>query len=153
MFKYSMSGLDNVWLENGYTLTETPYGPAVHIEDPDGLDAAIAMSLVKKEGALGGKEVKFIRQLLGLSQKDAGRFVGVDAQTVARWEKGECQIGGAADKMIRLCYLAHASGDTTVTAAIEAVNFMDRAANGKFILTRHAEPAEWESTQSEAIPA
>ncbi|TRN63619.1 transcriptional regulator, partial [Pseudomonas syringae] len=37
MYKYKGSGLDGIFLKNGYTILETPYGEGVKIEDIDGL--------------------------------------------------------------------------------------------------------------------
>jgi hypothetical protein len=36
MYHYTESGLDNVWLANGYTVIETPYGKGVSVRDADG---------------------------------------------------------------------------------------------------------------------
>ena len=86
-YKYDMSGLDNVWLVNGFTTQETPYGNTVHIDDLRGLDLAIAKELIFKTPNLSGKAVRFLRQLSGLSQPDLANMLGKDTQTVARWEK------------------------------------------------------------------
>lgn len=40
-----------------------------------------------------GPELKARRLALGLSQYDLGRLLGVTANTVARWERGEMAIG------------------------------------------------------------
>lgn len=142
MYNYTLCGLDNVWLENGYTLRDTAYGQAVHIDDPDGLDLTIGLSLATKPGELTGKELRFLRQNLGLSQKDVGRIVGVDAQTVARWEKGETGINAAADKLVRLCFMAHVAGDTMTRETVAAINFIDKAVNARIVLTH---TRDWES--------
>jgi len=55
----------------------------VHIEDPEGLDHAIAIHLLQKQAPLSNKELRFLRQQIGLSQADLGMPVGADAQTVA----------------------------------------------------------------------
>ena len=42
LYKFDMSGLDNVWLVNGFTWHDTPYGKAIQIEDGEALTRAIA---------------------------------------------------------------------------------------------------------------
>ena len=95
-------GLENVWLENGYTIRQTPYGPAVTIHDVDGLTRAICMALTDKAGIVSGKEFRYIRQgSMALSQAALGKMPGVDEQSVARWEKTR-RVPKWADKLIRL---------------------------------------------------
>lgn len=137
MFKYTLCGLDNVWLKNGYTECETPYGRGVKFEDPEALDRAIGFAVAGKPGHLTGKEVRFFRQWLGLCQKDLGAQLGVDGQTVARWEKDQTEIGGAADKLLRLLFISHESGDTRLKEAVAKVNFIDRVANQRIVFSHN----------------
>ena len=88
MHHYTDGGLDNVWLENGYTIRQTPYGPAVTIHDMDGLTRAICMALTDKAVIVSGKEFRYIRQGgMALSQAALGKLLDADEQSVARWEK------------------------------------------------------------------
>lgn len=41
-YQYVQSGLEDVWLENGFEIVETPYGKSVKIDNPSQLDAAQA---------------------------------------------------------------------------------------------------------------
>ena|SRR3569833_258899 len=43
---------------------------------------------------------------MGLTQVELANRVRVSDQTVARWEKGETDIPGSADFMVRVLYLA-----------------------------------------------
>ena len=43
MYHFIESGLPNIWLRNGYTEENSPYGPTVAFEDIFGLHRAIAM--------------------------------------------------------------------------------------------------------------
>jgi hypothetical protein len=47
MYQYQESGLDNVWLVNGYSVIDDPdYGECVSISDTLGLHKAIAHNLI-----------------------------------------------------------------------------------------------------------
>ena len=85
MYQYKQSGLDNVWLVDGYQIVNTPYGEAVQFEDATSLDLAIANALINQTEPLTGKEFRFLRQQIGMSQSDVASFMHVDPQSVARW--------------------------------------------------------------------
>ena len=88
MYHYTDGGLRNVWLANGYEVRKTPFGEAVAIRDLEGLSEAICRALVEKAKPLTKTEFRYIRTSgLLLSQANLGSALGVDAQTVARWEK------------------------------------------------------------------
>jgi putative transcriptional regulator len=52
-----------------------------------------------------GEEARFFRIEFNMSQKILGELLGVDAQTVARWEKGQTAIPRTTDVAIRALYL------------------------------------------------
>ena len=68
MYHYTMCGLDNVWLENGYTEKKTAYGNAVSIDAVEDLHRVIALSLCDKPHRLTGKEFRFLRPTMNTSQ-------------------------------------------------------------------------------------
>lgn len=134
MHHYTDGGLENVWLENGYTVRETPYGPAVSIHDLDGLTRAICMALTDKAGILTGKEFRYIRQGgMSLSQAALGKMLGADEQSVARWEKTG-RVPKWADKLVRLIYIAHANGNEPIRRAIERARTVERLISQKIVL-------------------
>ena len=47
-------------------------------------------------------EVRRLRHRLGLSQTQLAAVVGVPANTIARWERGEMQMRPAMDRLVRL---------------------------------------------------
>lgn len=102
MYHYTESGLLNVWLTNGYQEIDTPYGKAVHIENVEALHIAIADMLIEQP-FLSGREFKFLRTLMDMTQKDIGEFLGVSAQSVALWEK-KSRVSRKEDQMIRAIY-------------------------------------------------
>ncbi len=110
-YHYMMCGLDYVYLENGYTFHETPYGQGVSIEDAEGLDATIAEYIITTHSRLRGQEVRFLRSQLDLSQKGLGRLVGQSRAAVARWESNRTTpIPPAADRALRLYYALKITG-------------------------------------------
>lgn len=130
MYHYTDGGLRNVWLANGYKIRKTPHGEAVAIRDLEGLTATICDAFVRKAKALTKTEFRYIRTSgLMLSQAALGAAMGVDAQTVARWEKAS-RIPKMADHMIRLIYLEHANGNERLRSAFATIRAVEQAMNG-----------------------
>jgi DNA-binding transcriptional regulator YiaG len=134
MHRFTDGGLQNVWLVNGYTVHSTPYGPAVSIHDMDGLARAICLALTQKRGVLSGKEVRYIRQAgMTLSQPGLGSLLGVDGQTIARWEKTG-HVPKWADKFLRVIFTAHANGDEPVRKAVERAITVERLVSQRILV-------------------
>jgi DNA-binding transcriptional regulator YiaG len=123
MLRYIGCGLRNVWLQNGYTKKQTPYGKAVAIEDVEGLHRIVAKMLARKP-RLTGAEFRFLRKELDLSQAALARMFGYDAQTIALWEKSSDRVPQLADRVLRLIYLEHVDGNVKIRATIDRENDM-----------------------------
>ena len=82
------SGLSNVYLINGFRYVETPYERSVIIEDLDGLHRAIGQFLPREKKSLSGREFRFLRRELDLSQARQARLFGVGAVRCAMGKKG-----------------------------------------------------------------
>jgi DNA-binding transcriptional regulator YiaG len=80
---YTACGLDNVWLENGFTVKPSALGEVVSVQDTDGLHHILAMTLVQKTGLLTGKEFRFLRVQLGLSQEALGQLLDFSENAVS----------------------------------------------------------------------
>jgi DNA-binding transcriptional regulator YiaG len=102
---YTACGLDDVYLLSGYELHQTPYGNGVSVTDVDGLHRAIGLHLARDKKVLNGKEIRFLRKQMDLTQAELAELLGVTSQTVARWEKGEFETQAPSELMIRLLYL------------------------------------------------
>lgn len=135
-FHYTASGLTDVWLLNGFHVEETPEGPALRIEDADGLHDAIARSIVTAKRPIGAAELRYLRKLLCLSQANVARLIGVSDQTIARWEKAETGIDPAADRLIRFVVLEHLGEDVIVRQELLALAEQDEALHGGHRLQR-----------------
>ena len=82
-FHYTACGLDNVWLANGFKFKSTRHGNAVAVRDVEGLHQLIAITLIDKPGRLTGKEFRFLRTQLGLSQEALATMLGFIATDAA----------------------------------------------------------------------
>jgi transcriptional regulator with XRE-family HTH domain len=58
--------------------------------------------IVEQAVRLMGEEVRFLRTYLGLRSVDFARIMGVTKECVSRWENEKEQIGGTADRLLRM---------------------------------------------------
>ncbi len=103
LYRYKECGLDNVYLVNGFTFHDTPYGPGVSFHSIPGLHRAITRALVCKKGRLEPQELRFLRNRLKLTQAEFADLIGSTRQNIGRWERGTCDIPGPADVFTRIC--------------------------------------------------
>ena len=77
-YHYTESGLDHIWLEDGFTLENHPnYGELVSIWNARGLHLAIGRWLIGQPRRLTGAEFRFLRTEMDLSQRLLGQLLGV----------------------------------------------------------------------------
>jgi DNA-binding transcriptional regulator YiaG len=134
MYRWDDMGLKNVWLLNGYHVHDTPYGRGVSFDDVEGLTRAVCLALARKPGKLTGGEFRYLRQAgLAMSQPSLGKVLGVDGQSIARWEKSG-RVPKWANRMVRLVFEAHADGTTAIRRAVERINDVDRLLNRRILL-------------------
>lgn len=103
-YHYTESGLDTVFLENGYEYKNHPGGRTVTIQDIDGLHRAIGRALVAKRQRLTGKEFRYLRTELLLSQANLASVLKVTELTIGRWEKGQTEIPLSAEAIVRIMF-------------------------------------------------
>ncbi|MGH8759518.1 MAG: transcriptional regulator [Burkholderiales bacterium] len=147
MYHYTDCGLNNVWLKNGYNVVDTPYGRGVSIDDADALHELLALDLTKKAGRLTGKEFRFLRTMLCLSQQSFGNMQGLSEQAVSIWERtGKVPV--PADAMMRMLVLEKLEGDGKMSVIIERINTVERLVNQQIVASEHRH--KWRSkTQAE----
>ena len=134
MYHYTDGGLRNVWLANGYEIKKTPFGEGVAFHNLDGLTESICIALTKKAGVLTGSEFRYIRSAgMLLSQPALGKLMGIDGQSVARWEKTG-KVPKWADKLVRLMYLAQAEGNEPISSAVERVKTVERLVKQRIVV-------------------
>jgi len=104
-YRYRACGLEGIYLLNGYLRESHDGEEHVTITDVDGLHQEIGRHLVLHRKALSPKEIRFLRNTMDLTQSELAERLGNTSQSVARWEKGECEIPGAAEKLLRANFI------------------------------------------------
>ena len=134
MYHYTDGGLRNVWLANGFEIKKTPFGDAVTFNDSDGLTQAICQALAAKIGVLTGVELRYIRSAgMRLSQPVLGKLMGIDGQSIARWEKSG-KVPRWADKLVRLLYAAQAQGNEPICRVMERIKTVERIVRQRIVV-------------------
>jgi DNA-binding transcriptional regulator YiaG len=134
MYHYTDGGLRNVWLANGYEIKKTPFGEGVAFHNLDGLTESICIALTNKAGVLTGSEFRYIRSAgMLLSQSALGKLMGIDGQSVARWEKTS-KVPRWADKLVRLFYTAQAEGNEPIAKAVERIKTVERLVKQRIVV-------------------
>lgn len=104
-YEYRESGLEGIFLYNGYDIIEHGGECFVSVEDTEALHRSIGEFLVANRKEFAPAEVRFLRKTMDLTQSELGRWMGKDSQTVARWEKGQTPVPTVADRLLRAIYL------------------------------------------------
>ena len=68
-----------------------------------------------------------------LSQPALGKLMGIDGQSVARWEKTS-KVPRWADKLVRLLYTAQAEGSGPTAKAVERLQTVERLFKQKIVV-------------------
>lgn len=121
-YHYLECGLDNIYLHNGYTLRADG---TLFVQNIHGLHKAIAEALAYKPNRLKGKEIRFIRHYMDLSQRTLGELLCVDYQTVLRWETNKNPITSSADRLLRLNLISYLDPKSRLNAAIQQLSDLD----------------------------
>ena len=130
MYHYTESGLQNVWLKNGYVIRKTPYGKSVSVHDVSGLHKAIGLAIARKPN-LTGAELRFLRKEMDMSQSALAKLIGSSEQNVSLWER-RGRIPKTSDRLIRLLYAEHSDGkNVKIRELIERINAQDKGAHEK----------------------
>src|ERR1044071_4930648 len=114
-FHFADSGLSNIYLVGirYYTYRDgriIPEIPAVKQ-----LMQLIARDLIEQETALTGDEIRFLRKRLGQKQVDFARTIGIEAETLSRFENGHQKLSETNDKFIRMYYALAALDDANLS--------------------------------------
>ena len=131
---YTDCGLDNVWLANGYKTKDTKYGRAIAVIDIDGLHKLLANNLIEKQGILTGKEFKFLRVQLGLTQQGLGTLLGGTSENaVSLWERKD-SVPAIHDHWLRMLAIAKYAGHTKVSDAIARLQTVEKLIYQKYVV-------------------
>lgn len=101
-YHYTECGLDNVFIE-GIKMVEDHAGEAnVTVLAIGLLHQVIAESIVRLPSKMSGKELRFLRTEMGLTQEKLADILKVTLLTISRWEREETSIKDTAEMLIRL---------------------------------------------------
>ncbi len=74
----------------------------VEIPRIEQLHETLAGTIIRIPARLSGAEIRFLRKVLGWSGAKLARQMGVEAETVSRWETAKKRIGASAERLLRL---------------------------------------------------
>lgn len=145
LYRYQGCGLDNVYLQNGYTTSKLRSGEeVVSIEDIEGLHCAIASVVIDAPSALDAKSFKFLRKELDMSQRQVAQMLDVQEQTVSLWERAINPVPQHADLVLRALAKEKLSGNAEFWKMIQRFNALDRAAReAEHHINLHKEAGGW----------
>jgi DNA-binding transcriptional regulator YiaG len=115
-YRYRACGLDGIYLLNGFSIEEHDGEKHVSITDIEGLHRAIGRHLVVHRKGLAPKEIRFLRNTMDITQAELAEKLGNNSQSVARWEKGECEMPGTSEKLLRAVFLASLLSDSELAS-------------------------------------
>ena len=104
-YHYLECGLDDVYLLNGFERFTSARGTSVAIRDVDELHLVIGKHLCRHKKKLTGKEIRFLRREMPLSQAMLAQMLDVTEQTIHRWEVGKTTMPRAAEAVLRHLYM------------------------------------------------
>jgi putative transcriptional regulator len=140
LYHYQESGLDNIYLKDGFIREQNAeYGELISVVNAGELHNVIGAQLAAQAHALNGKEIRFLRKELNMSQRVLAQMLGVDEQTVARWEKEQIPMPRGNQLVLRSYYLDLQLGDGKFRELVEKLIAMDEvgAATQKSYETIH----------------
>jgi putative transcriptional regulator len=105
MYHYTLCGLSYVYLKNGYEITNEDGEEYISFHELKDLHRLIGKDIINQPKPMTGEQAKYLRVEMNCSQKQVGNLLGVDAQTVARWEKNTLEpVDRTVDTSLRALY-------------------------------------------------
>jgi len=78
----------------------------ISVPNLEGLAAAVAVARAFIPVELDGREVRFMRKVIGVSAKEFAENLHMDPATFSRWEHNKQRVGAWADKEVRMATVA-----------------------------------------------
>ena len=101
-YRYTACGLDNVFIYGMIPVVDDEGQEVYGVKRIGSLHRAIALQIVVRANSMDGKELRFIRTEMGMTQAELGKLLHKEALTVGRWERGETPIDANAETVIRI---------------------------------------------------
>ena len=122
MYHYVDSGLDHVYLQNGYD----EIGDAISIHNIDELHEVIGRSIVVR-ATMAGAEFRFLRIELNLSQAHLAQLLGVVESSVRNWEKGRTKtVSEPSARMLKFLYMQSLDKACLLGEMLESISQLNR---------------------------
>lgn len=102
IYNYTECGLDNVLIEGLPMCTDHAGEETITIPAVGMLHRVIAQGIVMLPTKMTGKELRFLRSEIGITQAQLAETLKVTLLTVSRWEREENPITDSAEMLIRL---------------------------------------------------
>jgi len=131
-YHYTMCGLDNVYLKGpGVQVKESKHGETVTIAHMDELHKLIAIHIATRNFNLTGKELRFLRVQLDLSQAKFATLIESTKQNIGRYERDDLEDGipGAVQMASRMLFLTYI-GHTETKIIVQQLAELDRLMEG-----------------------
>ena len=119
-YHYKACGLDNVILEGVDMVQDDAGEKTMTIQAVGRLHKVIAAMVIQKPHALNGKELRFLRTEMGMTQAELANILRCESLTISRWERDENPINEAADALARL--LAEESLELNIRLSVTQVS-------------------------------
>lgn len=147
-YHYTECGLGNIYLTNGYSYVDSPRGKQVIIKNIDELHKVIGTSLIHKTKNLSGKEIKFLRHEMLMSQSMLANLLEVSEQAIRRWENAKTSPANKpAELLIRLLYAEHIKEDGTIRKALRKIaDLEDEMDQIRINLSRKGTKESWKAS-------
>jgi len=145
-YHYTECGLDNVYLINGFDYVDAPAGRQVKIKDIDGLHIVIGRTLINQKENLTGKEIRFLRQEMLMSQATLAKLLQVSEQAIHRWEKNKTGVSKPAEMLIRLLYREHINEKVTsgLRVRLEKLADIEDSIDGSKMTLQKSAKHDWQ---------
>lgn len=101
-WRYEDCGLNSVRILNADFVTDDASEKVICVPAINLLHRTIAEGILRRPSRISGKELRFLRTEMGLTQAQLADLLHRDEQTIARWEKEKSEIDGNADTLVRL---------------------------------------------------
>ena len=72
------------------------------IPNLEGLNEVLAKHLVELDRHFSGAEVRFLRKYLDMSGRELAKAMGVQPETVSRWENDKATMNEQAERLLRM---------------------------------------------------
>jgi DNA-binding transcriptional regulator YiaG len=101
-YRYTDSGLETVTIEGVSFPMDDAGEECVMIPNINALHKVIAHGIVTRRSAMTGRELRFLRTELGMTQAQLADMLHREALAVSRWERGENPMDENAEAIVRL---------------------------------------------------